>query len=236
MKRWGILGSLMAIAMAVTALVLAIGLDQQVEAARKIKGLGDGGYTVVCAKYKVGLDADGKVVTVARPKDGTEFLLENVLVGGEGSDVLQARWGSADPWLIIGLGGDDTLKGAGGDDIICGGDGNDAIAGEFGNDTLYGDAGCDSVHGGAGDDTIYGGNDNDAGPTGGCLLAGSPSGWQVIGGLFGNDGNDLILGGKGNDYHDGGDGFDHCKGGPGGKDGADNCEKLSTIENAPWPH
>jgi|GEM_PF-3116156 len=79
----------------------------------------------------------------------THFDSEDIIIGTEGNDVLNAGNGSQ---LIFGLGGDDIIDGGNGDDCIVGGDGND---------TLYGGNGKDVLLGGPGDDQLYAGNGND---------------------------------------------------------------------------
>jgi serralysin len=73
--------------------------------------------------------------------------------------------GSADPALIVGTEGDDTLSGGsgndtlnglGGDDFLDGGPGNDTLDGGSGNNTLVGDRGTDLLLGRDGNDVLFG--------------------------------------------------------------------------------
>ncbi|NDW00999.1 MULTISPECIES: Hint domain-containing protein [unclassified Salipiger] len=65
------------------------------------------------------------------------------VVGGSGSDTIDASASDADAELY-GLAGDDSLTGGSGADSISGGDGSDTITGGEGDDTLTGGAGSDS--------------------------------------------------------------------------------------------
>ncbi len=103
--------------------------------------------------------------------------LDNLLVGGDASDVIRALAGNdtvageQGSDRIFGDDGDDVLRGdlndrspggsVGGNDTIYGGAGNDRIGGKAGNDKLYGDAGNDQIWGDAGDDLLLGGLGND---------------------------------------------------------------------------
>jgi D-alanyl-D-alanine carboxypeptidase len=58
---------------------------------------------------------------------------------------------------MLGLGGNDRLKGGHGDDRVLGGQGNDALWGRDGDDRLAGGAGRDVLTGGLGADTLRGG-------------------------------------------------------------------------------
>lgn len=59
-------------------------------------------------------------------------LLDKVILGGEGSDVLDGGVGND---VLRGFGGDDTLNGAEGDDLLDGGTGSDRMIGGRGDDT-----------------------------------------------------------------------------------------------------
>ncbi|WP_319003735.1 Hint domain-containing protein [Alloyangia pacifica] len=65
------------------------------------------------------------------------------VIGGSGSDTLDASASDSDQSLS-GLAGDDSLTGGGGADSLDGGDGADTLTGGAGNDTLTGGAGSDS--------------------------------------------------------------------------------------------
>jgi Ca2+-binding RTX toxin-like protein len=86
---------------------------------------------------------------------------------------------TVDNWQILGLAGNDTLKGNSLADIIEGGTGDDRLFGLGGNDVLNGGDGNDFLDGGSGDDYVSGeiGNDN----------------------FFGSLGSDFFNGGAGTD-------------------------------------
>ncbi len=64
--------------------------------------------------------------------------------------------GSADPDLIFGDGGNDTIDAGYGNDVVYGGEGDDYIEGKVGGDFLHGGPGNDILEGGVGTDTLYG--------------------------------------------------------------------------------
>ncbi len=122
------------------------------------------------------------------------------LTGTSGNDILS---GSDTNDEIIGLAGDDELRGGLGNDVLDGGDGNDKLHGESGDDILRGGAGNDLLTSGLGHDRLEGGEGDDD------LSAWSP-GYKV---LLGGGGNDRL----GNRYGDtsqldGGDGDDDIAG------------------------
>lgn len=110
---------------------------------------------------------------------------DNQLIGLDGNDHL--RGGHGDD-RIDGGAGRDHLRGRGGDDTIDGGEGNDILNGDQGNDDLSGGAGRDHLRGGSGDDVLSGGDGTDM--------------------LRGGAGDDVLDGGVGRDYMWGGDGAD----------------------------
>jgi Ca2+-binding RTX toxin-like protein len=57
--------------------------------------------------------------------------------------------------VLLGLGGNDTLRGLGGDDWLDGGIGNDTLLGGNGVDSLWGGLGRDTLVGGTGKDIFY---------------------------------------------------------------------------------
>ncbi|WP_141243668.1 calcium-binding protein, partial [Pseudomonas indica] len=93
---------------------------------------------------------------------GRSYILDRLLVGGEGADSIL---GYAGDDFIVGGTGNDTLNGLAGNDSIngelssdrlFGGEGNDTLLGGDGNDTLWGEAGSDYLDGGSGDDRLQG--------------------------------------------------------------------------------
>ncbi|WP_299692076.1 serine hydrolase [uncultured Tateyamaria sp.] len=105
---------------------------------------------------------------------------------------------------LIGLDGNDLLRGGHGDDRLVGGAGRDHLVGRAGDDrldggqgrdTLRGDHGDDALNGGAGRDRLLGGNGDDM--------------------LSGGSGADVLRAGAGDDTLAGGAGHDHLWGGAG---------------------
>ena len=117
---------------------------------------------------------------------------------------------------IIGLDGDDILKGKKGNDLLVGGEGDDKLKGANDHDLLYG---------GAGDDRLEGQNDDD-------MLAGGSGDDTLLGGkgddaLYGGKGDDVLKGGKGDDVLLGGWGADKLY----GNAGADVFAYTALIES-----
>lgn len=110
-----------------------------------------------------------------------ESLTSDVLVGGDGRDVL--RGGKGDD-LALGGEGRDLIQLRWGDDVGLGGLGRDLIHGNKGDDLVAGGGGRDRVHGGKGDDIIVDGDGNDR--------------------SWGGKGADLLIDGAGNDKLRGG--------------------------------
>ncbi|MEO0390810.1 MAG: calcium-binding protein [Pseudomonadota bacterium] len=81
------------------------------------------------------------------------------LSGTDGDDVIGSH---SDTYLVMGMGGNDSVLGNDNDDEnIFGDDGDDVLFGEGGADLLVGDAGDDLLVGGAGDDDINGATGSD---------------------------------------------------------------------------
>ncbi|MGB3387542.1 MAG: peroxidase family protein, partial [Pseudaminobacter sp.] len=134
-------------------------------------------------------DGVDKVSNVEKLQFGDDVL--NVVTGTPGNDRADtALDGSDEADLIIGLGGNDVLRGGAGDDILYGGAGNDTLTGNQGNDVLFGGAGNDTLNGNAGNDVLNGGAGNDT--------------------LNGGAGDDTLVWevGGGRDFMDGGNGTD----------------------------
>ncbi len=107
----------------------------------------------------------------------------NQLLGLDGNDHLRGGHGND---RIEGGAGRDHLRGRDGDDVLDGGAGDDTLRGDHGDDRLTGGEGRDRLSGGAGDDVLSGG-----------------------------DGNDLLRGGAGDDVLEGGAGRNTLWGGSG---------------------
>ena len=97
--------------------------------------------------------------------------------------------GDANPNVLKGMGGDDTLNGGdeaitGAGDTLYGGAGDDTLNGGGGNDMLNGGAGEDTLNGGDGADTLDGGAGDDDRLTGGgggdTFVFGPGSGSDII--------------------------------------------------------
>ncbi|MBY5933987.1 serine hydrolase [Tateyamaria omphalii] len=132
---------------------------------------------------------------------------DNQLIGLDGNDHLRGGYGND---MMRGDAGNDHIRGRGGDDTIKGGLGNDFLNGGHGDDSLQGDAGRDHLRGDSGDDTLSGGAGNDM--------------------LHGGDGNDVLQGGAGSDFLWGGGGGDRfvfqTKGGHDRVFGFDTAEDI----------
>ena len=114
----------------------------------------------------------------------SEFPADRIIVLTDGADEYEAPptpTNEAFGYLIVGLGGNDTIIGSNGQDCIVGGPGDDVLAGGNQDDVLLGGDGDDDFDGGNGKDDLYGG-----------------------------PGDDVLDGGNGKDHLDGGDGIDTC--------------------------
>ncbi len=116
----------------------------------------------------------------------------NVLVGGDGSDILFGKAGADE---LTGGRGDDKLEGGTGNDLLIGGSGADSLNGGDDNDQLMGGLGADSLNGGDGADVIFGG-------IGGDIMSGGLGNDQFVieaaprqTGLFIEGGQDNVSGG-----------------------------------------
>ena len=74
------------------------------------------------------------------------------IYGTSNADVVRGFDGSSE--LLVGYGGNDSLKGLSGNDYLLGGAGADELEGGDGNDTLIGGQGADTIRTGAGNDTV----------------------------------------------------------------------------------
>ncbi|WP_420860737.1 calcium-binding protein [Algirhabdus cladophorae] len=126
---------------------------------------------------------------------GFSLGLEELLLSGFGSGLLEAVGLLDGPTQLFSDVGKDNLRGGQGRDEISTGISADVLFGERGNDKLYAGKGADKVSGGSGNDKIWGEGGNDK--------------------LFGGTGDDVINGGSGDDKLDGNDGNDKLRGGIG---------------------
>lgn len=136
----------------------------------------------------------------------------DLIYGGSGNDIIQARLG--DDFLFGGY-GNDVLIAENGNDLAYGGYGNDRIYGGNGQDQLYGGNNKDTLFGGNSHDTLHGGSGHDLlrGGTGNDILLGENGNDELRGEsgndqLFGGSGNDLLIAGQGNNTLTGGAGAD----------------------------
>ncbi|WP_298973106.1 serine hydrolase [uncultured Roseobacter sp.] len=173
-----------------------------------------------------GLDVTGQAETVLT-LDGASLTFEGVLAdldtnmfsfqdgstlwigagGRDHFDVLRHAGDAADADnQLLGLDGNDHLRGGFGDDKIDGGAGRDHLFGRSGDDTLNGGADNDVLRGGYGEDTLHGGAGRDylSGGDGDDVLSGGAD--QDL--LHGGRGDDTLDGGRGNDRMWGGQGAD----------------------------
>ncbi|WP_299676114.1 serine hydrolase [uncultured Roseobacter sp.] len=129
-------------------------------------------------------------------------------VGGDGRDAVDILRSAPDAaWAdnqMLGLGGNDHLRGGFGDDRMLGGDGRDVLLGRAGDDRLDGGAEADFLRGGRGQDTLDGGAGRD-------YLSGGRGDDLLTGGA----GDDRLSAGGGDDTLDGGQGADRMSGGQG---------------------
>ncbi len=98
--------------------------------------------------------------------------------------------------LVVGGDGQDLLLGdfgyfSGGLPILLGGLGHDSLYGDAGNDQLYGEGGHDLLEGGTGDDTLVGGGENDTYRADGDLAQGNDTITEDRSPFGGNDTIDL---------------------------------------------
>jgi len=128
------------------------------------------------------LQGDDGNDTIKHDSHASDFLGRDVMLGGNGNDVLDAST-NTNPSLTS------VLIGGSGADSVIGGAGNDWVEGGFfdnQNDTVSGSGGNDTVVGGGGFDVLHGDAGND-------LLA-QASGRGM---LYGDDGDDWIYGAMG---------------------------------------
>ena len=125
MKKLAIWGALLTTALSVMVLVLVFGLDPTVEASPPHKPLKCAGYMI---EVDITEEPYGSVILSVNPSPfGPPIAPDHVLVGTSGPDLIEVR-SDGQPWLLVGLGGNDTLIGGDGDDAICGNDGSSVIS------------------------------------------------------------------------------------------------------------
>lgn len=134
----------------------------------------------------------------------------DTILGGEGTDVINAR------------NGEDRVAGGGGDDLLYGASGNDSLAGDGGMAPVgfpFPPSGDDTIVGGAGNDTIYGDS---------FFYNGIPRASNLV---FGGAGDDAIIGGYGADTVSGGSGDDFISGdGPSPPTGGTGVESARSMD------
>jgi RTX calcium-binding nonapeptide repeat (4 copies) len=121
--------------------------------------------------------------------DGRGGRTEGLILGGEGTDLVDLRGAAMVNGDIFGGAGNDTIRGSEWDDALFGNDDVDVLLGYGGDDTLIGGLGAGQLSGGSGDDALYGGNVVDV-----------LSGGEGHDTLDGGDGDTNAFGGNGDDY------------------------------------
>jgi Ca2+-binding RTX toxin-like protein len=169
--------------------------------------LGAGGSTSGLDSYiSHDFTADGfYVIALHRYGGGTIATTDtaNLNISATGATVSVA---GADPVVLFGDFGNDTLIGGGAADELDGGVGDDLLDGRQGNDRVIGDAGNDTLRGGDGADTLNGGDGDD-------IIFGGETDADLRDVIYGGNGNDRIDAGHGNDQVYGGEGNDTIEGG-----------------------
>ncbi|UER55947.1 hypothetical protein HJG43_12380 [Kineosporiaceae bacterium SCSIO 59966] len=170
-----------------------------------------------------------------------EFPANRIIVLTDGADRYEATGTPGERalgYLILGLGGNDTIIGSNGRDCIVGGPGDDVLAGGNQGDVVLGGDGNDDLDGGNQDDVLVGGAGDDVvdgGENGKDHLYGGSGNDVLVGGngqdvLDGGPGDDTLDGGNGKDHLDGGDGMDDCLRDTSPADVIDNCEERQSEE------
>lgn len=95
------------------------------------------------------------IIVEARPTTLTDV----PVLGGEGDDTISVvgEFGNSDSILVLGEGGQDSLRGGSANDTLKGGDADDTLSGDRGDDLLMGGEGDDLIFGQQGRDTVIGG-------------------------------------------------------------------------------
>src|SRR5687768_2437917 len=147
--------------LAITASVTGTTLNVTVTAADGLTVTSSGGQVRVNGSAVPGGGSSANLTQINVTCSGT-FANSIDLAG-----VTPAAFASLQGTLVIGAGGNDTLRGSQFPDQLRGDAGNDTLEGNDGNDTLIGGAGANNLVGGAGDDVLDVSNGTanvDAGP------------------------------------------------------------------------
>jgi Ca2+-binding RTX toxin-like protein len=170
----------------------------------------------------------GGLVSIAQGQEGNDSLNGGVgadrlvFYGSAGNDGLTAttpdgsfsagtftdNYTGMESFILLGLGGNDTVTGASGGDELSGGEGDDSLTGGDDHDILDGGSGNDAMFGGSGNDLLIGESPTEDPPNDDRLQ--------------GEDGADFLLPGQGSDIVRGGAGDDLIE------------EDLFGIENDNW--
>jgi Ca2+-binding RTX toxin-like protein len=127
---------------------------------RVAEGTGQGTDTVVASvSHTLASNVENLTLIGKADLGGTGNILNNVILGSDGSNILAGGGGDD---LLAGADGNDSLDGGVGIDIVQGGSGNDALVEAFDAGVLDGGAGNDSIKalaatfvaGGKGDDLV----------------------------------------------------------------------------------
>ncbi|MBA3288359.1 MAG: hypothetical protein H0U21_10090, partial [Acidimicrobiia bacterium] len=180
---------------------------------------GTGTHRSMHVRTAAGTTGMAFVIVMVTDGTGTASTIVTVRATGRGDDGVV---GSPASDIILGQGGDDTVRARAGKDIVCGGDGDDRLEGGIGGDTVAGAGGTNLLIGGDGDDRLDGGGSDDVvvGGPGRDRLAGGGGSDTLRGGLgpdvvFGGRGADRLFGDEGADRLTGDSGPDRFSGGAG---------------------
>ncbi len=137
----------------------------------------------------------------------------------DANNVLRVVAGGADDF-ILGVAGDNDLRGGDGDDVLLGREDSDTLSGGEGHDILKGMNGSDTLFGRDGDDTLIGDAKGSSFFHGQDVLFGGGGNDTLVGyynldSLYGGHGDDALFGGNSNDKMMGGAGADLLEGGSG---------------------
>ena len=175
-------------------------------ASASIAGGQDDPAQVVASEQEEIANCDGHVVTVILANGDQPTAGDDIILGTDGPDVINAGDGN------------DIICSGEGDDIINAGDGADIIIAGNGNNVIRAGNGADDVSAGDGDDQIFAGQGRDE--------VRSRGGDDFI---SGGRGKDLLVGGAGNDDIRGNEGTDDLRGGV-GDDTLRGGQKADSIE------
>lgn len=106
---------------------------------------------------RISLNAGGNSITFGQGTVGSAVNTVVSVIGGNGSDKVDASGVVSGRVVFVAGEGDNTFAGGAGNDSATGGNGDDFLAGNNGSDTLTGGVGNNREEGGAGSDSISNG-------------------------------------------------------------------------------